>query len=93
MKHFLLLHTISIFFDAFAVNAGYLQEADANNIIIVFPRAAAFGVQLLAGKTNLGCWDWFGTTTSTTTVPFKEMPQVKSVINILNAIIGTEIFN
>ena len=80
-----------MFYDKWAVHAGYLQVADANNIIVVFPRTAAVFELQSNFKSNLACWDWFfGTTTST--VPFKQMAQVKSVANILNTIIGKNLF-
>ena len=43
--------------DTFAVNAGYLEVAELNNIIVVIPQAQ----RSLVFPTNpMGCWDWWG---------------------------------
>ncbi|KAG4068566.1 hypothetical protein HA402_004907 [Bradysia odoriphaga] len=81
----------NLLYDRWAQHAGYFQVADKNNVIVVFPRTANFEFQS-TGKTNLACWDWFGGTT-TSTIPFKQMPQIRSVANLLNTIIGKNVFD
>jgi len=40
--------------NSYAANAGFMEAAEKNNIIVLFPQVAATAVNLTA------CWDWFG---------------------------------
>ena len=61
-----LLHEITFFScligksfvgDVFATKAGYLEVAELNDIIVIFPQV----LRSLAFPTNpMGCWDWWG---------------------------------
>ncbi|CAG7684078.1 unnamed protein product [Allacma fusca] len=42
--------------DIYATKTGYLEVAEKNNIIVLFPQAAA---NMLIGNPN-ACWDWWG---------------------------------
>ncbi|CAL8073274.1 unnamed protein product [Orchesella dallaii] len=42
--------------DIYATKTGFLEVAEANNIIVLFPQAAP---NILAGNPN-ACWDWWG---------------------------------
>ena len=40
--------------NGYAVHSGYMDVAERNNIVILFP-------QIVATAVNVGaCWDWFG---------------------------------
>jgi len=41
--------------DEFARNSGYLEVADLNNIILLFPQIKS---SILKGNWS-GCWDWW----------------------------------
>ena len=43
--------------DVFARNTGYLEVAELNNIIVIFPQATS---TILTNPK--GCWDWWGYT-------------------------------
>lgn len=42
--------------DVYARNAGYLETAELNNIVVLFPQTIS---QLVTGNPN-GCFDWWG---------------------------------
>lgn len=42
--------------DIYATKTGYIEVAEANDIIVLFPQAAA---NILQGNPN-ACWDWWG---------------------------------
>ncbi|XP_021948980.1 uncharacterized protein LOC110846509 [Folsomia candida] len=42
--------------DIYATKTGYLQVAEKNDIIVIFPQASA---NIMQGNPN-GCWDWWG---------------------------------
>ncbi len=44
--------------DKYPLNAGYLETAEANNIIVIFPQ-----IKSSINNPN-GCWDWYGYTGS-----------------------------
>lgn len=43
--------------DVFAKNAGYLEVAELNHIIILFPQIVATYINPVNVE---GCWDWWG---------------------------------
>ncbi|KAF0980507.1 hypothetical protein FDP41_013721 [Naegleria fowleri] len=69
--------------DVYAQHAGYLEHAEANNIIFVFPQ-----VKGSSGNSN-GCWDWFGYT-NTQLYATKQGEQMNAVRNML-ANLGVDI--
>ena len=70
--------------EIFATKAGYLEVAELNNIIVVFPQV----VPSLAWPTNpMGCWDWWGYSSlsyATKTAP--QMSGVKKMIDTVRSI-------
>jgi len=46
--------------NVFATHSGYFQVADSNDVVVVFPQAAALEVSLITTQTNFGCWDFYG---------------------------------
>lgn len=67
--------------DVFARNTGYLQLAEVNNIVMVFPQAI--------DKTlvnSYGCWDWWGYTG--TIYLTKSAPQIVAIKRMIDAILG-----
>jgi hypothetical protein len=46
--------------DVFATKAGYLEVAELNNMIVIFPQVRP---SLLFPTNPMGCWDWWGYTT------------------------------
>ncbi|MGD8614998.1 MAG: hypothetical protein PVI91_04915 [Gammaproteobacteria bacterium] len=48
--------------DAFYTQAGYNGWAEANDIIVLYPQAAARTYLLLPWPNPNGCWDWWGYT-------------------------------
>jgi poly(3-hydroxybutyrate) depolymerase len=40
--------------NAYAAKAGFMEVAELNKLIVLFPQIAATGVNLTS------CWDWFG---------------------------------
>ncbi|CAF5147856.1 unnamed protein product, partial [Rotaria sp. Silwood1] len=43
--------------DVFATKAGYLEVAELNNLIVVFPQVAP---TMFLPTNPMGCWDWWG---------------------------------
>jgi hypothetical protein len=57
-------------------NTGYNEWADANNIIVLYPQATAYG------PNPLGCWDWWGYDDPAYAVKTgRQMAAVKSMID------------
>jgi hypothetical protein len=64
------------------LNSGFLEVAEANNIVVVFP-------QNMNGTRNIyGCWDTFGLTGKDYAT--RKGPQVQVVRNMLSRILGDE---
>ncbi|KAG2392078.1 hypothetical protein C9374_013563 [Naegleria lovaniensis] len=70
--------------DVFAQHAGYLEHAEANNIIFIFPQ-----VKGISGNNN-GCWNWFGYGSDHDLYATKQGEQMKAVRNML-ADLGVDI--
>jgi hypothetical protein len=67
--------------DVFAVNAGYLEVAELNNIIVVFPQI----LRSLVFPTNpMGCWDWWGY--SSLFYATRGAPQMSGVKKIIDTV-------
>ena len=50
--------------DVYAKNTGYLEVAELNDIIVIFPQTKA---NIMAGNPN-ACWDWL-VSSNLTTIP------------------------
>ena len=48
--------------DSFYTKAGYNEWAQANNMIVLYPQAAARGSLFFPWPNPRGCWDWWGYT-------------------------------
>ena len=48
--------------DSFYTQAGYNEWAQANNMIVLYPQAAAKGSAFFPWPNPRGCWDWWGYT-------------------------------
>jgi hypothetical protein len=46
--------------DIFVTKAGYLEVAELNNLIILFPQVVP---SVISPINPIGCWDWWGYTT------------------------------
>ena len=70
--------------DIFVRKAGYLEVAELNNLIVIFPQVRS---SLLSPINPMGCWDWWGYTNksfSTKTGP--QMAGVKKMIDTVRMI-------
>jgi len=67
----------------------YLNEwAEANNVIVLYPQAIQSQVEPFNPE---GCFDWWGYTTSEYFV--KGGPQMATVANMVNALVGSNVMN
>ncbi|CAF1506109.1 unnamed protein product [Rotaria magnacalcarata] len=70
--------------DVFARKAGYLEIAELNNLIIIFPQVRS---SLLFPTNPMGCWDWWGYTKNNfATKKGPQMVAVKSMIDTVRMI-------
>ena len=77
--------------DVFATKAGFLEVAELNNLIIIFPQVRP---SLVLPTNPMGCWDWWGYTTKDFANKFgPQMIGVKRMIETVqklnNAIVNT----
>jgi len=63
-------------------NSGYLEVAEANNMIVVFPQAWS------SMENSIGCWDTYGLTSSLYAT--QQGAQVSVVRNMLSRILGMD---
>ncbi|CAF3457702.1 unnamed protein product [Rotaria socialis] len=71
----------SVVGDVFATKAGYLEVAELNNIIVIFPQV----VKSLMLPTNpMGCWDWWGY--SSIYYATQDAPQMSGVKNMIDTV-------
>jgi poly(3-hydroxybutyrate) depolymerase len=68
--------------DVYARRAGYLEVAELNNIVVLFPQTIA---STLLGNPN-GCWDWWGYLNNLYSA--KEGNQVLATYRMMNRIIN-----
>jgi poly(3-hydroxybutyrate) depolymerase len=67
--------------DTFATKAGYLEVAELNNIIVVFPQI----LKSTIFPTNpMGCWDWWGY--SSVYYPTRHAPQISGIKNMIGTV-------
>jgi hypothetical protein len=52
-----LVHIRATVGDVYVKHGGYLETADTNNIVVLFPQVVA---SLLLPQNPVGCWDWWG---------------------------------
>lgn len=70
--------------DVFARKAGYLEVAELNNLIVLFPQVRS---SLLFPINPMGCWDWWGYTKNNfATKNGPQMLAVKSMIDTVRMI-------
>jgi len=65
----------------FVTKAGYLEVAELNNLIILFPQVRP---SLLFPTNPMGCWDWFGYTTKN--FANKLGPQMVGVMKMIDTV-------
>jgi hypothetical protein len=65
----------------FATKAGYLEVAELNNIIVVFPQILESSIF----STNpMGCWDWWGYSSIYYTT--RNAPQISGIKKIIDTV-------
>jgi hypothetical protein len=70
--------------DVFVTEAGFLEVAELNNIIILFPQVRP---SLLFPTNPMGCWDWWGYTTKEFATKLgPQMSGVKKMIDTVRMI-------
>ncbi|CAF5017607.1 unnamed protein product [Rotaria sp. Silwood1] len=67
--------------DVFATKAGYLEVAELNNLIVVFPQVAP---TMFLPTNPMGCWDWWGY--SSLSFATKTAPQMASVKKMIDTV-------
>ncbi|XP_018009944.1 uncharacterized protein LOC108667432 [Hyalella azteca] len=67
--------------DTFAKNTEYLQVAELNNIIVIFPQA----ISTILSNPN-GCWDWWGYTGIGYST--NNAPQIVAIRRMIETVIG-----
>ncbi len=70
--------------DAFAMNAGYNEWAEANQLLILYPQVAA---SKIAPMNPYGCWDWWGYTDENYAT--QQGQQVKVIKAMLDSLAGS----
>jgi poly(3-hydroxybutyrate) depolymerase len=77
--------------DAFVRNAGYNEWAEANNIVVLYPQAAAVTERVAGVRLDWpnpqGCWDWWGFTGKD--FARKSGPQISAVDAMMERLAGT----
>lgn len=70
--------------DVFVRKAGYLEVAELNNLIVIFPQVRS---SLLFPLNPMGCWDWWGYTKNNfATKNGPQMIALKSMIDTVRMI-------
>ncbi|CAF2806942.1 unnamed protein product [Rotaria sp. Silwood2] len=78
--------------DTFIIKTGYLEVAELNNLIVLFPQITPTADSPI---NPIGCWDWWGATTPHYTI--KAAPQMFSVkqmietVRMMNGAIATSV--
>ncbi|CAF3895029.1 unnamed protein product [Rotaria sp. Silwood2] len=67
--------------DVFATKAGYLEVAELNNLIVVFPQVAP---TMFLPTNPMGCWDWWGY--SSLSYATKTAPQIVGVKKMIDTV-------
>ncbi|CAF1344148.1 unnamed protein product [Rotaria sordida] len=67
--------------DIFATKAGYLEVAELNNIIVIFPQVRR---SLILPTNPMGCWDWWGY--SHVYYATQRAPQMAGVKNMIDTV-------
>jgi hypothetical protein len=70
--------------DIFAKKTGYLEVAELNDIIVIFPQAAA---NILQGNPN-ACWDWWGYLNAN--FLNREGAQMKALFRMLDRVVNCD---
>jgi hypothetical protein len=74
----------SVVGDVFVREAGYLEVAELNNIIVIFPQVRG---SLVFPTNPMGCWDWWGySSVSYATKSGPQMSGIKKMIDTLRMI-------
>lgn len=69
-------------------NAGYNEWAEANNIIVLYPQISASGRLGTPTQNPLGCWDWWGY--SSTDYAVRDGVQVTTIKKMVDRVMGTK---
>lgn len=70
--------------DTFATKAGYLEVAELNDLIVIFPQVSP---SLVLPTNPMGCWDWWGySSLSYATKSASQMSGVKKMIDTVRTI-------
>ena len=75
--------------DRYVTSTGYMEIAEANNIIVVFPQVS--GEDDNQFQNPDGCWDWWGYTSEDSEAPdfyTKNAPQIRAIHNMLSRLSG-----
>ena len=67
--------------DIFATKAGYLEVAELNNLIIIFPQVAP---TVMFPTNPMGCWDWWGY--SSLYYATKSAPQMSGIRTMIDTV-------
>ena len=67
--------------DVFVRKAGYLEVAELNNLIVIFPQVRS---SLVLPTNPMGCWDWWGYTKKNFST--RDGPQMSGVKKMIDTV-------